>query len=72
MWFARLTIELQEIQMPRPDFAAEERLIQQLDRESMDRTERVKALLRDEGRQDLADQLDQKIGYPDLSVETTV
>lgn len=58
--------------MPRPDFAAEERLIQQLDRESMDRTERVKALLRDEGRQDLADQLDQKIGYPDLSVETTV
>lgn len=55
--------------MPRPDFASEERLIQQLDRESRDRTERVKAMLREEGRPELADQLDQKIKDIDSGVQ---
>jgi hypothetical protein len=47
--------------MPRPDFAAQERLLHEMDRESRERTERVKDMVREAGRPELADELDEKM-----------
>lgn len=47
--------------MPRPDFAGSERLMQEIERESRERTERVKGMAREAGRPELADELDERL-----------
>lgn len=47
--------------MPRPDFAASERLMHEIDRESRERIERIKDMVREAGRPELADELDERL-----------
>lgn len=47
--------------MPRPDFAAEERLLHEIDAWDRVRVEHLKAMCRDAGRPEVADEFDQNL-----------